>query len=225
MHKDDSPSREVHEVEAEDHLEEHDHEQETTEEEEMEQTGKPAETKKHSGENDTTEGESWNFEIDPILSKNILEPESSEVQSSFSSFAESQHSVEVREEKKEKVHVKHVHTILSARPFTWDESTTDLDTTPTHSSGKSAKIINSATRPKPVHKFSPSQCGGRVGSGVFRLPLETTSAALRRMQRPFDPNERRGPPSESRILEQHADDKHDIVQVSRKGHISPQLVS
>lgn len=201
-------------------------EQETPEEE-MEQTDQPAEAEKISGENDVTDGEPWDFELDPVLANNVLEQQSSAMRSSVGSLTESQYSEEHVEEKSHFKHKdKQIHTVLSARPLTWDESTTDFDySTPTHSSGKSARIIKSSIRPKPAHNFSPSQCGGRVGSGVFRLPLETTSAALRKLRGPHDPNERPQQPSLSRILEQHADDRADIVQVSTKGHISQPVSS
>ncbi|ODM98462.1 Cyclopropane-fatty-acyl-phospholipid synthase [Orchesella cincta] len=68
--------------------------------------------------------------------------------------------------------------ILSPRSISVEESVTDVD-----SSAASRAISAYSSRKSQVkRKFSPSQCGGRVGSGVFRFPTETTSEAVRRMR-------------------------------------------
>ncbi|CAL8112775.1 unnamed protein product [Orchesella dallaii] len=118
----------------------------------------------------------WQFELDDenkIMKAGTTPtstPPKTESPPKLSEESQQEAAAEMEEEKA-------VMILLSPRSLSMDESTTDIE------NSSATRAFSAYSRKSHIkRKFSPSQCGGRVGSGVFRFPTETTSEAVRRMR-------------------------------------------
>lgn len=162
-------------------------------------------------------GETWNFELDEKVSANFITSTAS-----ATSDNDNRSSLGSNLSDGGLIQDKFLHFLFSTGPFPKDDSVTEIDSTASSSKVRSAKSTSTT-----VGHFSPGQCGGRNGSGIFRLYGETTSEALLRLTNvTHSENEASVKEFSSRksdLVEKSAEEHQDIVHVSRKGdkgHVS-----